>query len=189
MARKLVPRPTITPKQYREANQAYVWFAEKVCAQLRIDHPHLDFYVNPEIALDVSIATYDDIDRYKSYHLRNAKPGSTDRSDATKRAAYFAKWTTKLRPIQFRHKGAPKSDPDDMALMANETLAIAYAIALLGEELKIRFKLSEKTLAEILYDLHFRDINDDALLSLFHLIRDIAEDGRNNPILEQSVNS
>lgn len=181
------PRATITPDQYREAYKGYHWFAHKVVERLNDEHKHLEFEVNSIIALNAAIATYDDIDRYKSYHLRNASPGGTIRSDSVKRAAYFAKWTARFRPITYRVLGAPKSDPDDMSLMANETLAAAYAIELIGSELNKHLKFSDKTFAEILYDLHYREMSDGALMAIFQVIWDLAKDGMKNPIIEIGV--
>jgi hypothetical protein len=179
------PRPTLTPQQYEDAYVAYCLYAEGVCEQLRADHKQYEFEVNLDVAMNVAVATYDDIDRYKDFHLRNATPGA--RADAIKRAAYFAKWTVKLRPIFYYEKGRPKDDPEDMALMANEILAAAYAIELIGSELKKHLKYSDKTLAELLYDLHYRNMTDDALLAIFHMIRDLVVAGGKNPIVEIGV--
>jgi len=180
-------RLTITPAQYRAANRSYLRFAHRIRDQLDADHKHVTFDVNPVIALNVSVATYDDIDRYKAYHLRNARPGGGARSDSVKRAAYFTKWTAKLRPISF-DPSAARPDPNDMALMANEILAASYALELIGSELNKHLRYSDKTYAELLYDLHYRDMTDGALSAWFQLIWDLAKSGQKNPVLEFAVN-
>jgi hypothetical protein len=180
------PRETITAAQYRAANVAYFFYANKIRGQLNADHPHLIFDVNPTIALDVTVATYDDIDRYKSYHLRNTQ-AKNPKSDAVKRAAYFAKWTSKFRPIFYTPNGPPIHDPKSLALLANETLAAAYAIDLIGEELDKSLKLSNKAYHDLLYDLHFRDMSDSALLALFQVYWDLASSGKPNPVIEVAV--
>jgi hypothetical protein len=89
----------ITSKQYRDAYKAYSVYANAICSASNASHANLEFYFDEIILLNVVVATYDDIDRYKSYHLRNS---GNSKSDVVKRAAYFTKWTTKLRPIMFK---------------------------------------------------------------------------------------
>ena len=178
-------KPIITREQYSDANDAYQWFTRQLCAQFDNDHKQYKFDYNEDIALNVVVATYDDIGRYKSFHLRNSASGA--RSDSIKRAAYFAKWTTKLRPIFYVEKGRRKDDPNEVAILANEILAAAYAIELIGSELGKHLRFSDKALIEFLYDLHYRNMPEDALLAFFQIVRDLAQCGQTNPIVEIAV--
>ncbi|MDR3500694.1 MAG: hypothetical protein P4L72_15880 [Parvibaculum sp.] len=173
----------ITKKQYKDAYRAYFHYAGAIRDTLAKRYGHLELAVDPIVALNVAVATYDDIDRFKSYHLRN---DGDARSDVVKRAAYFAKWTSKLRPIMFkRTTDAPAAR--DMGLMVNELLALAYAMELMSSELGRNIRLSNKTHSELLYDLHYREIADDALLAIFQLIADLARARKDNPIIEFNI--
>jgi hypothetical protein len=61
-------------------------YSEKAGVALELDESCLYLIV---------ISTYDDIARYKFYHLSNPYE---ERSDAIKRAAYLTKWITRFKP-------------------------------------------------------------------------------------------
>jgi hypothetical protein len=154
-----------------------------MCDVANVDYPHLSYNWDPIVALNVSTATYDDIDRYKSYHLRHT-PGNL--SDVVKRAAYFTKWTVKFRPIMFeRLDPAPSSQ--DMGLMINETLAISWAMDLISADVGHDVRLTLKSMTAILYDLHYREFGTDSLLGWFQVVVDLARARAVNPIVEFSL--
>lgn len=173
-------RNTLTRSQYKAAFKAYYCFATQICAVLQRRNAHLEYALDPVVALNVVVATYDDIDRYKAYHLRN---DGTQRSDVVKRAAYFTKWTTKLRPIMFKRIDL-KPKPRDSGLMANETLALAWAMELVSSDIDRDIRLSKKSRSEFLYDLHYREMGHDALVYSFQVITDLALGGKPNPVVE-----
>ncbi len=174
---------TITSTQYLDGYRAYCVYTDKFCEALNATHNDINFYFDEMIALNVVVATYDDIDRYKSYHLRNA---GKQRSDVVKRTAYYTKWTTKFRPIMFTRTGLaldPPAEPD-MGLMVNETLAVSMAADFISADLGRDVSLSRKTRSELLYDLHYRGVGSDALLAWFQAVVDLARAGHANPIVE-----
>ncbi|HXU99607.1 MAG TPA: hypothetical protein VG166_03825 [Caulobacteraceae bacterium] len=154
-----------------------------MCNAWNTIHKDLKFHFDEVIALNVVVATYDDIDRYKSYHLRNS---GKLKSDVVKRTAYFTKWTTKLRPVMFVRSdviSAPSVDPD-MGLMVNEILAVSWATELISSDLGRDVSLTLKSRTELLYDLHYRGVGSDALLAWFQAVVDLARAGFQNPIIE-----
>jgi hypothetical protein len=174
------PKRTITKKQYRDAYVAFCAYVAAMCDAAKTKYPHLDFHWDEIVALNIATAAYDDIDRYKSYHLRN-RPGL--RSNVVKRASYFCKWTARFRPIMFKRIGDPPAG-EDMGLLINETLATAWAMELISEDLGRNVRLSLKSMDELLYDLHYREVGNDALLGWFQLVVDLAEANKANPIVE-----
>jgi hypothetical protein len=184
-------RRTIRKKQYSDATALLKLHGTRIRDVLNGLHPHLEFSLDPMISANVAIATYDDIDRYKSYHLRNRVSGlSSQRSDVVKRAAYFTKWITKLRPLMFIRKTSAYPSPD-LGLLANESFAIEFAVSLISAELKKDISLTDKMVADLLYDLHHRHLGDDALLSLFQVVVDVAKERianpKGQPILEFAI--
>lgn len=177
------PAKTVSTSQVRGAYRAFLLYSDSIRSALETAHPHLKFHVDPIVALNVTVAAYDDIDRYKAYHLRNH---GMERSDVVKRATYFIKWITKFRPIMFSRPG-PVSGKRDMALMANEALSVAWALELIGNEMGWEIKLSKKSLFDLLYDLHYREMGDGAILAIVQMITDLANSKKKNPVVEFSL--
>lgn len=130
----------------------------------------------------MAIAAYDDIDRYKSYHLRNKRPQDRARSDVVKRAAYFTKWIVKLRPIMTVRSEKLKIS-EDVSPLVNESIAIGYAITLIKAECGKYFRLTDKAYFELQYDLHFRPMGEDALVAAYQIIVDLVKAGTDNAIV------
>ena len=125
------------------------------------------------VMLNVAQSAMDDIWRYKNYHLRDPNK----RSDAVKRTAYFTKWITRFRPIYFARVLSEDDiekafDKKDTSLMANEVFAIHISLTTLATEVPVEeIHLEPEFFANFLYDLHYRNLSEDALLAIYELIR------------------
>jgi len=121
----------------------------------------------------IIISTYDDITRYKFYHLSNPYE---ERSDAIKRAAYLTKWITRFKPLNIeRGEQDPEKLADisqDGADLINEFFGLSVAIANLNLHSDRDFDLSPEKTYEIVYDLVYRTLSDDALMLLYQTIVD-----------------
>jgi hypothetical protein len=140
-------------------------------------YPTWKIAIDPIVLIDVAKSAMDDIWRYKVYHLRNHKK----RSDSIKRAAYFTKWITRLRPFSIPRPldeanfAAEFDQEHDYTLMLNESFAIIFALNTMATESDQRkITLQPETMGSLLYDLHYRHLNDDALMSIFTMIRERA---------------
>jgi hypothetical protein len=174
-----LPRDYVPRYTDAEVNRRFYYLAERCVAfisTLTVRHPTWDLNVDLLLLKHVAVSAMDDIWRYKVYHL-----GTKDkRSDAVKRAAYFTKWLVKLRPIYFHRptRAAAFSasfDKEDDTIFVNEAFAIHIACVTIATDANLpTLCLSPVFYAEVLYDLHFRNMNDDALLALFQTIKHVA---------------
>lgn len=141
-------------------------------------HPSWNMRFDPYAMLSVAKSALDDIWRYKIYHL-----GDPEKlSDSIKRSAYFTKWIVRTRPI---YSQQPTDDDaingeltgqNGRSLMLNETFAIMFSLITLATELGVqKIYLDENFHSNLIYDLHYRDISADALLSIYEIIRNAAE--------------
>jgi len=137
--------------------------------------------IDPRLLFVATISAYDDIERYKAYHLET--PYST-RSNGVKRAAYLTKWLARFRPFQsvFDPK---KSDLESLMkpelitpriALANIKFSISVAEYTLGFECKKHIKLTPEAEYQLTYDLLYRRITEDALLAKYQMILDIADE-------------
>ena len=110
-------------------------------------------------------SAYDDIYRYKHYHLDH---GEEQRSNGVKRAAYLCKWIRKFKPIEYSDHATVDSIHDISGLLVNadfsQFIARAHIAADKGGH---HFQFSNRYLRELLYDLTYRELNGDALLHIF----------------------
>ena len=127
---------------------------------------------DPLIIVNVAQSAMDDIWRFKVYHLEDHKK----LSDAIKRAAYFAKWIVRLRPVYFDRVGYDMDptqtvSPTDKSLMANELFAMHMAQVMISEHLEADYiHIAPPLLAIWLYDLRYRTMSEDALMSIFEMV-------------------
>jgi len=121
---------------------------------------------DPRLIYLTVISAFDDIERYKAYHLE--KP-YRDRSDAVKRSAFLTKWFVKIGPYQTVFSEG--DDPRDIKpALANILFALSVSTVNICIDCKKDFKLSQITAHELCYDLLYRRVNEDALLSVFQKI-------------------
>lgn len=119
-----------------------------------------------ENALFLTIkSAYDDIYRYKSYHL--PEDGS-QRSNGVKRAAYLCKWICKFKPIEYADNAQKVNLSDISGLLVNADFSQWLArVHISADSDKRHFQFTNQYLYELLYDLTFRELNGDALLHIF----------------------
>ena len=101
-------------------------------------------------------SAYDDIWRYKLYHLDDEK---NRRSNGVKRAAYLCKWINKFKPIEYADHAKADSLHDISELLVNADFSqwIAHA-HIAADKGGSHFQFSNRYLFELLYDLTFREL-------------------------------
>lgn len=110
-------------------------------------------------------SAYDDIYRYKMYHLDDEKD---QRSNGVKRAAFLCKWINKFKPIEYADHARADSLHDISGLLVNADFSHWIArIHIAADRGGSHFQFSNRYLFELLYDLTFRELNGDALLHIF----------------------
>jgi hypothetical protein len=121
----------------------------------------------------IIISTYDDIARYKFYHLSNPYE---ERSDAIKRAAYLTKWITRFKPFRVVrdqvHAESLAEASRDGADLVNEFFAVSVALVNLNLHTDKDFVLSAQKEYELVYDLLYRYLSDDALMLFYQTLVD-----------------
>jgi hypothetical protein len=140
--------------------------------------------IDPSLLYLCVVATYDDIARYKSYHLKNPV---TQKANAIKRAAYAVKWIMHFSPLifpQLAHDGDEDHVPDNDVALANVMFAMHIAMVNLREYAGRVFNLNAELYFEIMYDLLYRHLSSEALMLFFHNVAELAKKGTVDAILE-----
>lgn len=162
---------------YLAAQKYQAKFSKKFDVALQID---------PRLLYITTISAFDDIERYKAYHLERPY---RDRSDAVKRSAFLTKWLCKIGAFQTRFDLEELTfeqilDPKNLnakAALANITFAIKVSLAHITIDCKkTRVALSTEAEFHLSYDLLYRRVNEDALLATYQKVMDLARD---NPIV------
>lgn len=110
-------------------------------------------------------SAYDDIYRYKLYHLDEE---GRQRANGVKRAAYLCKWICKFKPIEYADHSKVDSLHDISGLLVNADFSQWIArVHIAADKGGHHFQFSNRYLFELLYDLTFRELNSDALLHIF----------------------
>ena len=146
----------------------------------------IEIEMDPRLLYVATISAYDDIERYKAYHLE--KP-YRDRSDAVKRSAFLTKWISKLSPFQTKFDFADIGekiasgdlDVDARPALANVLFSIMVAMGHISIDCKKRTWLSPEAEFHLSYDLLYRRVNEDALLATYQKIVDLV---RGNAIIK-----
>jgi len=156
---------------YMAAQEYLEKYTKKFGVKLQLD---------PRLLYIATISAFDDIARYKAYHLERPY---FERSDAVKRSAYLTKWLTKIGAFQTRF------DLEDIGLeevLKPENLRATTALANISFAIKVslihltlecrrnKVALSPDAEFQLSYDLLFRRVNEDALLSKFQKVMDFA---------------
>ena len=154
--------------------QHYNWAEEFI---LQYGSPP-ELRVNPQAMYIAIKSAYDDIYRYKAYHLSDPK---ANLSDAVQRAAYLCKWLIKFRPIEY----SGSFDFDNIsefdevsAELLNGSFALLACRTHISNELKRQFFFNEQYEDEFQYDILYRNISDDGLLHIFQMIFSAVKVGR-----------
>jgi hypothetical protein len=141
---------------------------------------------SPKLIYETFISAYSDIARYKQFHFEHPQ---LLKSDAVKRAAYFAKWVVQFRPILvLDHEKPDDPSPDhDPVAFINEDMALQWGLLCIAQDHGIGdLYLRRKVHLDFLYYLHFREIAADGWLAIFQLLHDVAgaRIDVDNPLLE-----
>ncbi|MHC8507930.1 MAG: hypothetical protein ACYYKD_00825 [Rhodospirillales bacterium] len=178
--------PKYTRDQVRERYEFLNGLCQYYIGAVLNVHQSLQIRFDPLVMNDVAQAVMDDIWRYKAYHLDN----SDKKSDAVKRAAYMTKWLIRFRPIYVNRINSSEDgriplDKQDTSLLSNEKFAVYVSLTTIGAEMgKIKVTLENDYFADFLYDLHFRNLTDDALIHIYENIRNTARGARQAFIVE-----
>jgi hypothetical protein len=151
--------------------------AEKFAKRFNTDFGEV-LEVDPRLLYISVISAFDDIERYKSYHLE--KP-FRDRSDAVKRTAYLTKWLVKLSPFQIRFDSDivmtegrfDSTKINAKPALANILFAIMVAMTHISIECQKRAVLSTDAEFNLAYDLLYRRVNEDGLIAKYQKFMDI----------------
>jgi hypothetical protein len=158
----------------KDIEQRYLDFfeiAENFCSAYGGDEESVE--IDPAMLYLAVVATYDDISRYKSYHL--SEP-ATQRANAIKRAAYGVKWVVRFSPLIFPNMGhltgkiTARHDG-----LANAMFAVHFALVNLEEFTGHSINLPPEIQFALIYDLMYREISADALILLFETISESSE--------------
>jgi hypothetical protein len=169
--KEIEKREATTKQRYQDISASCETFIESMRDEYKkvsgIQSIQCDF----AILYDVVRSAYDDIWRYKDYHLTNP---NKQRSNSIKRAAYLTKWLVRLRPILIV-RDTDHFSPKDGTILLNEAFAIFISLIYIADELCVdALRLTPEVANDFLYDLHYREISDDALLSFYQLISRVA---------------
>lgn len=128
-----------------------------------------NLFIDRRVLFLVVKSAFDDIGRYKAYHLDDPVNGL---SNSVKTSAYYTKWICKLKPIQQNpHSSNEGQDINDITvLLANGACSLYLAQIYIGGELNNPFFYKSKYFDEFIYDLLFRQLGDDGLLHIFQNI-------------------
>jgi len=129
------------------------------------------------------VAIYDDIARYKAFHLVNPV---RQKSNPVKRAAYAVKWLMHFSPLIFPSMGhkSGKAAPEDGDTLSNAMFAVHFAMMNIREQTGNNFKLTTEMHFELIYDLLYRGLTTDSLIMLFDIISKLSENNDASSIIE-----
>lgn len=141
--------------------------------------------LDPRILYIATVSAYDDIARYKAYHLE--KP-YRDRSDAVKRSAFLTKWLSKIGPFQtsvdLQHELEQLKKGEFSAIskpaLANILFSIMVSMGHISIDCEKRTWLTPYAEYHLSYDLLYRRINEDALLATYQKVVDLV---RGTPLI------
>jgi len=91
----------------------------------------IDLHIDPALLYIAVVSYFDDIDRFKRYHLEEPE---RLKADEVKQAAFIVKWISRTKPV-YVHRGLDlksKNFPlnkDDTSALINEGFAISVVIA------------------------------------------------------------
>lgn len=138
--------------------------------------------IDPSLLYLCVVSIYDDISRYKEYHLTDPKK---QRSNSIKRAAYGAKWITHFSPVIFPQMGheTGQAGVENGDALANAVFALHFALTNVEIEAEASFQLSNEYYYQLVYDLTYRGLTADALILFFQSVADLANPKRGQAYL------
>tara|TARA_B100000609_G_C17019706_1_gene333039 strand:- start:158 stop:691 length:534 start_codon:yes stop_codon:yes gene_type:complete len=168
--------------EIRKRYEDFYKIAEQFCDKYNVDQSVIAEF-DPSLLYLCVVSIYDDIARYKIYHLKRPED---QRSNSIKRAAYGVKWIMHFSPIVFPQMGhiTGAAHPENTDALANAMFAMHFALVNLREYADTPFNLKRSALFEIMYDLLYRNMNSDSMLLYFQVIADLAKTYDIKEILE-----
>jgi hypothetical protein len=129
------------------------------------------------------VAIYDDVARYKAYHLPNP---IKQKANPIKRAAYAVKWLMHFSPLIFPQMGhaTGRHAPEDADTLANAMFALHFAMMNLRVHTGTNFSLKQEMHFELIYDLLYRGLTTDSLILLFDVVSALAITGDVSSVIE-----
>lgn len=129
------------------------------------------------------VAIYDDIARYKAYHLQNPVK---QKSNPVKRAAYSVQWLMHFSPLIFPQMGhvTGQHKPENADTLANAMFAIHFAMMNLRAHTGVNFNLTTDMHFELIYDLLYRGLTTDSLIILFDVVSTLAKTNDVKSVIE-----
>ncbi len=129
--------------------------------------------IDPSLLYLAVVAIYDDVARYKAYHLSNPV---NQKADPVKRAAYAVKWLMHFSPLIFPQMGHVSGGRkvEDADTLANAMFALHFAMANLRVHTHTNFNLQTEMHFELIYDLLYRKLTTDSLIILFDVVCKLA---------------
>ncbi len=119
------------------------------------------FFLQEELLFHAVDSYFCDLERMKAFH-------NIENGDQHKRAAFTAKWLTKIRPIQTNVGGTLTK----ASMLVNEMYAIHAAVHHLDVD---TFLIPDELVRNLLYTLHNRELEGEVLATLFYTIETIAK--------------
>ena len=176
-----------TDGDIKERFEDFYDIARDFCDDFNLDQS-VKAEVDPTAMYLAVVALYDDVARYKEYHLSDSE---NQKSNSIKRAVFSVKWIMRFSPIIFPRKGhvaiekSVDNDPfftsnfSDQDVLVNAVFALHFAFINIELDCGENFRVSSEYYYQILYDLLYRDMSGDALILIFQIISDMsAQDGR-----------
>jgi hypothetical protein len=162
--------PLFSEEEIKSRYRDFFQIASAFCDSYeRISHHPAE--IDTSLLYLVVSSTYQDITRYKLYHLRDP---FSEKSNGIKRSAYATKWILRFNPIIIptsAHKtGNPENSHD---ALANAMFSIHYSLSNIRMFVDNDFSLSKKIYYSLLYDLIYRPFGEDALLFIYEMLADL----------------
>lgn len=118
-------------------------------------------------------STFDDIARYKTYHLKNP---SIQKSSAIKRAAFLTKWILHFSPLVCDVDALNKLKINELGehVTINTYFALHLAFTNIQDHSKSSgFALSRAHYYELVYDLTYRGLSAEALILHYQTLSEL----------------
>jgi hypothetical protein len=164
--------------------------ANKICKVASVmakkEGYQISLVVDRRILYKTVVSAYYDIARHKQFHFSG---DHSKRSDGVKRAAYFTKWIVRFRPILcvFKDRVDDPEISNPWIMMLNEHLALEWSTFCVANDFSVgSFSIKEKFRNDLLYELHYREMNTDGLLAIYQMLSDTIRSGMQNPHCEFS---
>lgn len=171
-----------TEEEIRSRFEDFFDVADKFCEAYNVDQ-EVEVEIDPSLLYLAVVAIYDDIARYKAYHLTNP---FQKKSNPVKRAAYAVKWLMHFSPLVFPKMAHVTGGykPENADTLANAMFAIHFAMINLRVHTGVNFDLNRELKFEIMYDLFYRGLTTDSLILLFDIVCSLASTGSVDPVVE-----